>query len=149
MGVNVPVPPPVQYVGQPVEITPQYGGVYHHSGQYLGLRSHLKRLDKVSTKLKSELKSVPAQSSQYVGGSPYINRPQYGGGSFYNQGAVATFAARSNSISWHLHVIPSPSTPLSSVIQQFLHNRLFLQRHNCITLQQIPSLTQHIIQTPP
>ena len=32
VGVNVPVPPPVQYVGQPVEITPQYGGVYHHSG---------------------------------------------------------------------------------------------------------------------
>merc|ERR1712200_354373 len=31
VGVNVPVPPPVQYVGQPVEITPQYGGVYHHS----------------------------------------------------------------------------------------------------------------------
>ena len=34
VGVNVPAPPPVQYVGQPVEITPQYGGVYHHSGQY-------------------------------------------------------------------------------------------------------------------
>ena len=48
-----------------------------------------------------------------MGGSPYINRPQYGGSSFNNQGAVATFAARSNSISWHLHVIPSPSTPLS------------------------------------
>merc|ERR1712106_411927 len=32
--VHVPVPPPVQYVGQPVEITPQYGGVYHHSGGF-------------------------------------------------------------------------------------------------------------------
>merc|ERR1712183_735143 len=60
VGVNVPAPPPVQYVGQPVEITPQYGGVYHHS--------------------------APAQSSQYVGGSPCINRPQYGGSSYYNQG---------------------------------------------------------------
>ena len=56
---------------------------------------------KFSPRIKALLKSVPAQSSPYVGGSLYINRPQYGGGHF-NQGG-ATFA-RSNSFSWHLHV---------------------------------------------
>ena len=139
VGVNVPAPPPVQYVGQPVEITPQYGGVYHHSGQYLRLGSHFKGLDKVAPP-RIRIKISPSTKFS-VRGREHLHKPAPVRGRRLLQSRCCCNLCQIKfyflAFACHPH-----TTPRSPVIQLYLHNT---HTHNCITLLQIPSTPLRVI----